>query len=86
MKHGACANFTMLKGSIMSESDGISLERFKVLVERTGMSLTDEELESLKPMYDFYAERLPALHEVELGPEDLALVFSPVWDSQGQGG
>jgi hypothetical protein len=61
----------------MSEQEGISLDEFRVLVERAGLNLNAEELAALKPMYDFYAPRVRALHEVELDAEDLAVTFLP---------
>ena len=67
----------------MAEPEGISLGDFRVIVNRTGLSLTDEELESLKPMYEHYAGEAARLHELELGAEDLAVAFSPDWDSKG---
>jgi len=66
----------------MAETVGVSLERLRVLVERAGLSLSSEELAALKPMFDFYAEQLRLLHEVELGAEDLAVAFDPGWDPQ----
>jgi hypothetical protein len=33
-------------------------------------------------MFDFYAEQVQKLHEVELGAEDLAVAFAPGWDPQ----
>lgn len=67
----------------MAESEGISLGDFRAIVSRAGLSLTDEELESLKPMYEHYAGEAARLHELELGAEDLAVAFSPDWDSKG---
>ena len=64
----------------MVESEEISMEDFRALVYRAGLKLTAEELEGLKPMYDHYATRTRALHELDLDAEDLALVFSPDWD------
>jgi len=61
----------------MSEQEGISLDAFRVLVERAGLSLNAEELAALKPMYDFYAPLVQALHNVELDAEDLAVTFLP---------
>ncbi|MEE8305481.1 MAG: hypothetical protein V3S24_23940 [Candidatus Tectomicrobia bacterium] len=61
----------------MSETAGIPLETFRVLTERVGLSLSDEELASLKPMFDFYTEQIQKLHDVELDVEDLAVAFSP---------
>jgi hypothetical protein len=67
----------------MTETEGITLESFRVLTERSGLDLTEAELAALKPMFDFYAERLQKLHEVELDAEDLAVVFAPGWNPQG---
>jgi hypothetical protein len=67
----------------MAETAGIPLETFRVLTERSGLSLSEAELASLKPMFDFYAERIQKLHEVELDAEDLAVVFAPGWNPQG---
>ncbi len=61
----------------MTETAGIPLETFRVLTERVGLSLSDEELASLKPMFDFYTEQIQKLHDVELDVEDLAVAFSP---------
>lgn len=61
----------------MSEPADISLADFRVLVARAGLHLNDEELVALKPMYDFYAPLVQALHEVQLDAEDLAVTFLP---------
>ena len=66
----------------MAESPGISRDNFRVLVESAGLQLSDAELTALQPMYDFYAEQIRKLHEVELGAEDLAVTFLPHWDPQ----
>ena len=67
----------------MAESEGVSLGDFRVLVGRAGLNMTDEELESLKPMYDHYIRETARLHELELDAEDMAVAFSPVWDTRG---
>jgi hypothetical protein len=61
----------------MTESTGISRENFRVLVERAGLQLSDAELTALQPVFDFYAEQIHKLHEVELGAEELAVTFLP---------
>jgi len=66
----------------MADSEGISLDNLQVLAERVDLRLTPAELEHLKPMFDFYAEQIRRLHDVDLAAEDLALVFSPNWDPQ----
>jgi hypothetical protein len=66
----------------MAETTGISLDSFRVLADRAGLTLSIEELVALKPMYDFYTEQVRQLHEIDLGAEDLAVVFPPAWDPQ----
>jgi hypothetical protein len=66
----------------MANADGTTLEHLRVLAERVGMHLTTAELEHLKPMFDFYAEQLRVIHDLDLAAEDLAVVYSPTWDPQ----
>jgi hypothetical protein len=67
----------------MADADGITLDNLRVLAERVGLDLTPAEVEHLKPMFDFYAAQLHALHDLDLAAEDLAVVYSPNWDPQG---
>jgi hypothetical protein len=67
----------------MAESEGISLDQLRVLAERAGLGMRDEELSALKPMFDHYAKQLKMLYDVELDAEDLAVTYSPNWDPQG---
>lgn len=64
-------------------AEGIAPEAFRVLTERAGLALSDDELASLKPMFDFYAEQIHMLHSIDLDSEDLAVAFVPTWDPQG---
>ncbi|MGH8056996.1 MAG: hypothetical protein ACREOH_07115, partial [Candidatus Entotheonellia bacterium] len=64
------------------ESEGISLEDLRVLTERAGFSLSREELASLQPMYEHFAGLAHTLYEVPLEAEDVAVTYSPNWDSQ----
>lgn len=66
----------------MPGSEETSLEAFRALVERAGLSLSEEEIKTLKPVYEFYATRAASLYQVELGPEDMAVSFSPAWEPQ----
>lgn len=61
----------------MTEPKDVSLDVFKVLTQAAGMTLTDAELDHLKPMYDHFARLSATLHQVELDDEDLALVYVP---------
>jgi hypothetical protein len=71
-----------MEGMMMAESAGIPLDQLRVLAERAGLTLTTEELASLKPMFDHYAQQIPALYDVELEAEDLAVAYTPNWDPQ----
>ena len=66
----------------MAEPKTISNEDFKVLTSNVGMNLSDDEIEGLKPMYEFYATNAAILHEVALDDADLALSYTPNWDSE----
>ena len=63
----------------MAAQSGIPLDHFRVLADRAGLNLSDEELQDLKPMYDHYAALVASLHDVDLQEEDLAVSFSPAW-------
>jgi hypothetical protein len=66
----------------MVEPENISVEQLRVLTERAGLALKEEELTALKPMFDHYAKQIKVLFEVELEAEDLAVMYSPNWDPQ----
>ena len=61
----------------MSETEGLSMEEFRARVAAAGLELTKDELESLKPLFDLQAGRVAKIHELDLGAEDLAVVFRP---------
>jgi hypothetical protein len=66
----------------MAESEGLAIDQLRVLAERAGLALTNEDLTSLKPMFDHYAKQIRKLYDVELEAEDLAVSYSPNWDPQ----
>ena len=61
----------------MAEHTEISDEAFRTLTERSGMKLSADELEALKPMYEHFARQIAPIHDLELDAEDLAVVFQP---------
>jgi hypothetical protein len=69
-------------GRMMAESEGIAVDQLRVLAERAGLALTNEDLAALKPMFDHYAKQIQVLNEVELDADDLAVTYSPNWDPQ----
>ena len=66
----------------MPDPKTVSNEDFKVLTRNVGMDLSDDEIDSLKPMYEFYATNAAILHEVDLDDADLALSYTPNWDAE----
>ena len=66
----------------MAESEGISIDQFRGLTERAGLTLQPEELAALKPMFDYYAKQISILFETDLDAEDLAVMYTPNWDPQ----
>ena len=63
------------------------MEHLRSLVERAGMDLTDQELVELLPIYHRDAIQAAALHDLDLGQEDLAVTFLPgsVYDQTESG-
>ena len=66
----------------MNDNAGLSLEEFATLVRRAGMSLTEAELEHLKPMYEHFMGPVERMNQLDLDAEDLALTFLPDWEPQ----
>ena len=64
----------------MTVTEGISDEVFQVLVERAGLDPTPQDMASLRVLYEHFAEGLKAMHAMELGEEDLAVMYPAVWE------
>jgi hypothetical protein len=63
----------------MPESREVSLEEFRLMADRAGLGLNDQELEDLKPIYDLYAAYAAQLHEINFGAEEMVVEFHPDW-------
>lgn len=63
-------------------SNSISTDEFRALALRAGMDLSDDELEHLKPMYEYYIEPIARMNALDLDAEDLAVAFSPGWEPE----
>ena len=63
-------------------SNSISTEDFRALALRAGMDLSEDELEHLKPMYEYYIEPIARMNALDLDAEDLAVAFSPGWEPE----
>jgi hypothetical protein len=60
-------------------SDNITLEGFRVIVQRAGLDLTSEELEHLLPMYQQLASQVDMLHDPALPLAEPAVTFPADW-------
>lgn len=61
----------------MAEADGISVADFRVVLARSGLHISDAQMELLRPIYDHYAKLTATLYDLDLGAEDLAVGFWP---------
>ena len=58
---------------------GVGFEEFRQMAERSGLGMTTQELEDLKPLYDWYSQYTEILHSIDLGAEEMDLTFHPDW-------
>lgn len=57
----------------------VSMEEFRLMADRAGLGLNDNELEELKPIYDLYAAYAAQLHTINFGAEEMVVEFHPDW-------
>ncbi len=63
----------------MPEQGEVSMEEFRLMADRAGLGLSNEELEELKPTYDLYAAYAAQLHTINFGAEEMVVEFHPDW-------
>lgn len=63
----------------MTEPAAVSLAEFKLMTERAGLNMSQQEIEELMPIYDLYAAYARQLHEISFGAEEMAVEFHPDW-------
>ena len=56
-------------------------DAIRLLSERAGLSLSDEEIEKLVPFYERNMERLEVLHSADLTHDEVAGIFPPQWSA-----
>ncbi len=56
-------------------------DAIRLLSERAGLSLSDEEIEKLVPYYQRNKERLETLHSADLTHDEVAGIFPPQWSA-----
>ncbi len=63
----------------MPEAGETSMEEFKLMADRAGLGMSQEELDDLKPIYEMYAAYARQLHTLSLGAEEMVVEFHPDW-------
>ena len=53
------------------------MDDLAALAKSSGLELTPEEIEGLRPMYEHFASQAAKMHELDLDDGDLAVMFAP---------
>jgi hypothetical protein len=61
--------------------DIVTPEEFKLMSDRAGLGMSQEELDQLKPLYDLYTLYIQQIHSIDLAAEDMGVTFHPEWPS-----
>jgi len=64
-----------------SPGDMVTPEEFKLMSDRAGLGMSQEELDELKPLYEMYSHYIQQLHSIDLQAEEIGLNFHPEWPS-----
>ena len=63
----------------MADNGETSMEEFKMLADRAGLGMSQDELDALKPIFDVYAAYARELHTLSFGAEEMVVEFHPDW-------
>jgi hypothetical protein len=59
-------------------------ETLRLLLERSGLKLSADDMEQLRPVFEQYMKRVNELHAVDLSDEEVAGVFRPELPLEGE--
>ena len=65
---------------MVEKREQLTLEQFKVLVDRAGVVISVEELPKMKDLYEQFYGYVQLIHSVDLGNEPLGVTFHPDWE------
>ncbi len=57
----------------------VAMSEFKLMADRAGLGMSQQELDELKPIYDLHAAYARMLHTVSFGAEEMVVEFHPDW-------
>ena len=60
----------------------MSMDEFRLLADRAGIGMSQQELVELKPIYEMYAQYAGQLHDIDLRSEEMVVEFHPDWPDQ----
>ena len=63
----------------MPDTGEVSMEEFKLMADRAGLGMSQDELDALKPIYELYAAYARELHALSFGAEEMVVEFHPDW-------
>ena len=63
----------------MPDTGEVSMEEFKLMADRAGLGMSQDELDALKPIYELYAAYARELHTLSFGSEEMVVEFHPDW-------
>ena len=63
----------------MPDTGEVSMEEFKLMADRAGLGMRQDELDALKPIYELYAAYARELHTLSFGSEEMVVEFHPDW-------
>ena len=63
----------------MPDTGEVSMEEFKLMADRAGLGMSQDELDALKPIYELYAAYTRELHTLSFGAEEMVVEFHPDW-------
>ncbi len=66
----------------MSSPSEMSMDEFRLLADRAGLGMSQQELVELKPVYDMYARYADQLHNIDLRSEEMVVEFRPDWPDE----
>ena len=69
----------------MTESAGLSMDKFRILVERAGLDLSEEDFEKTLEIFRTFAEKTAGLKDIDLGSDDPAFAFTAAWPPTMEG-
>ena len=65
------------RSRMMANTTGIPQDELRAHVRRLGLDLSSKDMETVKQLYDHHAPQIKQLNDLDLGAEDLAVLFPP---------